>query len=156
MACQYGRPAWGDLALAQLPATVRTVMQAGCAGPDVPAFWAGLGFVPQYELMKQGHVAEVRRGEWTVHVLVSRLLRVARSGTAAAAAAAGAELVPGQVLVEAWADVGPGSNTDAMAAMGEVGKLLGREGVALQQLPMAPKGWRAGRAPAPASSPAQT
>lgn len=38
-----------------LPATVRAVTQSSCRGPDVPAFWAALGFKKQYSMIKAGH-----------------------------------------------------------------------------------------------------
>jgi len=128
---QYGQPPWGDLALANLPATVRTVTHAACSGPDVPSFWKTLGFTTIYELAKQGYTFDVRRGAWTVHVLVCRLLRSGSEG--------GEDLFPGKLLVEAWTEVGKGTHTDAIAAIGEVGKLLEREGVTLQRLPVAPR-----------------
>lgn len=124
--------------MAKLRATVRTVSSGPCTGPDVPAFWKSLGFVTQHQLVKEGHTVDVQRGPWTVHVLVSRLLRRAHDG----GDGGDMDLVPGLLLVEAWTEVGAGSHTDAIAALMEVGKLLGREGVALEKLPEQPKGGR--------------
>lgn len=132
VACQYSlSTVKGDLAMAKLPATVRNVTQARCAGPDVPAFWRGLGFEPRYQHYKRGHTFDVRRGSHAVQVLVSRLHAVAAAG-----AGPGDEVVPGQVLVEAWTAVAdPGAYEEAIAAVVEVGKLLAQEGVALGPLP---------------------
>ena len=156
---QYSRPPWGDLNMAKLPATVRTVTKAYCAGPDVPNFYMGLGFNLQYQHFKKGFAFDVQRGTWAVHILVSRLHRVidnnqnnrtngvpggghvgssTRKEDAAqqGVAVAGDEVVPGHVLIEVWTEVDPGkTHTDAIAAILEVGKQLTGVGVVLQPLP---------------------
>jgi hypothetical protein len=85
VAYQYGRPPWGDLAMAKLPATVRTVTESCCSGPDVLGFWKGLGYVVRREMTKAGYTCDVVLGPGTaqkrranadqkiVHFLVSRL-----------------------------------------------------------------------------------
>ncbi len=159
---QYNVPPWCDLKTkAKLAATVLTVTQAYCSGPDVPNFYKGLGFVQQYQHFKKGFAFDVQRGTWAVHILVSRLHRViennaangATNGGRAATAAggsslhrtaenggrevtAGEEVAPGHVLVEVWTEVDAGkTHTDAIAALVEVGKQLAVEGVVLQPLP---------------------
>lgn len=85
VAYQYGRPPWGDLAMAKLPATVRTVTESCCSGPDVLGFWKGLGYVVRREMSKSGYTCDVvlgpgpapkKRGNADhkiVHFLVSQL-----------------------------------------------------------------------------------
>lgn len=155
---QYNRPPWGDLNMAKLAATVRTVTQAYCSGPNVPNFYKGLGFVQQYQHFKKGFAYDVQRGTWVVHILVSRLHRVVQETTANTKSnggalagggsslsrrkeerrpgVAGEEVAPGHVLIEVWTEVDDGkTHTEAIAAIVEVGKQLAVEGVELQPLP---------------------
>jgi len=159
---QYSRPPWGDLNMAKLAATVRTVTQAYCSGPNVPNFYKGLGFMQQYQHFKKGFAFDVQRGTWTVHILVSRLHRVVQDTTdntkgnggalaggdrsfrreeesekgRAPVVVAGEEVAPGHVLIEVWTEVEAGkTHTEAIAAIVEVGKQLAVEGVVLQPLP---------------------
>lgn len=159
---QYSRPPWGDLKMAKLPATVRTVTQASCSGPNVPNFYKGLGFLQQYQHFKKGFAFDIQRGTWKVHILVSRLHRVVEDtimsngdahggggnsnnfreegaheqGTAEVAVVAGEEVAPGHMLLEVWTEVpAEKTHTEAISALLEVGKQLAGEGVVLQPLP---------------------
>jgi hypothetical protein len=159
---QYNRPPWSDLEMAKLAATVRTVTQAYCSGPNVPNFYKGLGFVEQYQHFKKGFAFDIQRGTWAIHILVSRLHRVvvrqdnngfsnsingggaeggvsstkSFSKTKAAEAVAGEEVAPGHVLIDVWTEVESGkTHTEAIAAIVEVGKQLAVQGVVLQPLP---------------------
>ncbi len=143
---QYNTPPWCDLKTkAMLAATVLTVTQAYCSGPDVPNFYKGLGFIQQYQHYKKGYAFDLQRGTWTVYILVSKLHRVViqnnNNSTSSreeeeGVAMAGEEVVPGHVLVEVWTEVESGkTHTDAIAAIVEVGKQLAVEGVVLQPLP---------------------
>jgi hypothetical protein len=136
-----------------MPASVRTLTAAPCAGPDVPGFWSALGFAPQYELRKDGRTADVRCGGHTLHVVVSRLLRGGRGGEGGGEGGEGgdaqmqeagqggdddaAEVVPRQLLVEAWTPVAPGAHAEAVAAVAELAALLRPRGVELQPMPRA-------------------
>ena len=51
-----------------LPATVRSVTRAACAGADVPAFWRALGFLPRYQLAKLGQAFAVPLAGHDIHV----------------------------------------------------------------------------------------
>lgn len=68
-------------------------------------------------------------------MLASKLHKV-REGPAGEAIP-GDELVPIKILLDVWVDVGSGAHMDAIAAVVDVGKLLGPHGVALQPLPEA-------------------
>lgn len=146
---QYNRPPWGDLNMAKLAATVRTVTQAYCSGPNVPNFYKGLGFLQRYQHFKKGFAFDVQRGTWAVHILVSKLHRVVQELGAQGGARsfrgederqsvveAGEEVAPGHVLIEVWTEVDAGkTHTEAIAVIVEVGKQLAGEGVVLQPLP---------------------
>ena len=55
-----------------LPATVRSVTRAACAGADVPAAWRALGFLPRYQLAKLGQAFAVPLAGHDIHVSGAR------------------------------------------------------------------------------------
>ena len=63
-----------------LPATVRAVTQSSCRGPDVPAFWAALGFRKQYSMIKAGHAFCCFLEEHEVDVAVVQVFKEAPTG----------------------------------------------------------------------------
>ena len=129
--------------MAKLAATIRTVTHAHCSGPNVPGFWKGLNFSLKYQHYKRGHIFDIQRGPWVVHVLASKMHRVGstagdvRNGPTGkeVVVSPGDEIAPNRILIEVWVDVGSGSHTDAIAAVVDIGKLLAPEGVVLQPLP---------------------
>lgn len=147
-AYSYGRPPWGEIPLSKLDATVRIVHRSPCHGPDVPGFWTSLGYLKAYSLWKESVTCDIESGPWTVHILVSRLFKVAETENALQQADSmeieqpmkhagfgrGEEVSPGFFLVEAWTEVGAGSHLDAIAALVGVGNILKREGAELRPL----------------------
>eukprot|EP00884_Botryococcus_braunii_P003476 jgi/Botrbrau1/13129/Bobra.0187s0084.1 len=61
--------------LAELPASVRSVVEVGFSGGDVRLFWGGLGFFLNHELVKKGFSWSV---PWGSHTLQVRLVKVQR------------------------------------------------------------------------------
>lgn len=151
---------------AALPATVRHVTRAQCAGDNVPSFWEALGFSPRYQLLRRGHFFLVPLCGQEVQVSVCRVLRLPpppSSANAAAAAAAASsngsssgrggsswagldsaalqqaeELSPGRRLVEAVVAVP--SEADHMESVGALASLaaLLQPLTTLQRPPRAP------------------
>lgn len=125
VAIQYASPLLGDLKLATLPATVSTITQSKCHGPDVPGFWSSLGFIQEYQHYKKGWTCDIQRDDFLIHVHIYRLHKIANPDQNAslypiknATAELGEQLAPSQVVVEAWTiiDTQASQNTRYAAA----------------------------------------
>lgn len=146
VASQYGRPPWGDLAMAKMPATVRTVVDSCCSGPDVLGFWKGLGFVLRRENIKRGFTCDVfgsgvaqkkkeNKDQRTIHFLVSQLSVNDDIGSGR-----GEQTLRGLplVLVEAWVRIDLDERyEDAIQTLVDVSHVVAQHcpGVGLSPLP---------------------
>ena len=132
------------------PAAVRHVTRTHCAGGDVPAFWASLGFAPRYRLMRRGRRYLVPLGGQELDVTVCSVLRLpappaAGSGGGggsaapdAAALQAAEDVAPGRLVVEAVAWVSPeADHMPGVTAVTSLAALL-QPHTALQRPPRAP------------------
>lgn len=129
---------------AALPAAVRHVTRATCAGTDVPAFWRSLGFAPKFRLLRRGQRWLVPLGDLEVEVSVCSVLRLpgGAAGSAAApdaaALAAAEDVAPGRLVVEAVAVAAPGDDhMERVAAVAQLAALLAPH-TQLQRPPRAP------------------
>lgn len=129
---------------AALPAAVRHVTRASCAGSDVPAVWRSLGFAPKFRLLRRGQRWLVPLAGQEVEVSVCSALRLPGGGAAsgaapdAAALAAAEDVAPGRLLVEAVAVVAPGDDhMERVVAVGQLAALLAPY-TQLQRPPRAP------------------
>ena len=103
----------------QLPAIVRAVSQSACRGPDVPAFWAALGFKKQYSMVKAGHAFCCHLEGHEVEVSVLQVFKEAPVGFSK-----GERVVEGLWLVDARVPVEEGRYMEAAAALSKLSGFL--------------------------------
>lgn len=103
----------------QLPAVVRAISRSSCRGPDVPAFWAALGFQRQYSMVKAGHAFCCFLDGHEVDVSVLQIFKEAPGGLRR-----GQAVSEGLWLVDARACAEEGRYMEAAAAIGKLSGFL--------------------------------
>ena len=103
----------------QLSAIVRAVSQSACRGPDVPAFWAALGFKKQYSMVKAGHAFCCYLEGHEVEVAILQVFKEAPAGFSR-----GERVSEGLWLVDARAPVAEGRYMEAAAALSKLSGFL--------------------------------
>ena len=103
----------------QLPAAVRAVSQSACRGPDMPAFWAALGFKKQYSMVKTGQSFCCYLEGHEVEVAVLQVFTEAPVGFHR-----GERVSEGLWLVDARAPVEEGRYMEAAAALSKLSDFL--------------------------------
>lgn len=103
----------------QLQATVRAMSQSACRGPNVPAFWAALGFKKQYSMVKAGHTFCCYLEGHEVEVAVLQLFKEAPVGFRR-----GERVSEGLWLVDVRTPVEEGRYMEAAAALSKLSSFL--------------------------------
>ncbi|KAK9837449.1 hypothetical protein WJX81_003604 [Elliptochloris bilobata] len=109
--------------VAELPASVRAVAEASCAGHAPLAFWGALGFVERFGFAREGRRYELEHGglalqarRWDLKRL--SIVTLARVRRCPARGPPGEEVAPGQWLLEVVARAAEGAHPAAARAIG--------------------------------------